>query len=167
MVLQRMKAPSRLQNAPLAIEDKCVKRPVILVVDDHAATCKVLSYMLDLQGYQPECVANGQEALAWMEHACQTNQCPALILLDLLMPVMDGPTFLACLRTRWSGPSPLPPIILFTVDHTDHSYLGCTDILLKPFHIRNLLEKLGQVLGAENGSRYLSRRSPIPEEASV
>lgn len=126
--------------------EQSAERSLILIVEDHPATRKVLACMLEMQGYQAECTANGLEALEWMEKACRLKRYPALILLDLLMPRMDGELFLACLRTRWQTPVSLPPIILFTVDHTNHEELACADVLLKPFHIKHLLDKIDRLL---------------------
>src|SRR5690348_14552487 len=72
--------------------------PLVLVVEDHAATQNVLSSVLDLQGYQVVCTANGQEALEWVENALLMDRQPAIILLDLFMPVMNGADFLAVMR---------------------------------------------------------------------
>lgn len=128
---------------------KKTERPVVLVIDDQAAILEMLSCVLTLYGYRPVCVANGQEALAWIKYALQTGQYPAAILLDLLMPVMNGTGFLATLRTRWNAPVSIPPIILLTVDTNDYGYLGCDDVLLKPFHIRDLYEKLKLVVSLD------------------
>lgn len=138
-----------------AREDESADGPLILVIEDHSATRKVLSCLLHLQGYQPVCTANGQEALEWMENAFQTKQYPAVILLDLLMPVMDGATFLMCLRAQWYTPLPLPPVILLTADYSNHDSLACTDVLLKPFHIGDLLARLERALGRQRSSNYL------------
>lgn len=123
--------------------------PLILVVEDHAATQNVLASVLDLHGYQVVCAANGQEALEWLEQALQTEQRPALVLLDLFMPVMNGADFLAEMRTRWPQGEPIAPVILFTVDQGNHDDLACTVVLPKPFHIRDLLAKLKLALAAE------------------
>ena len=148
----KLQIPARpfAQASRPAQEDERAKRPLVLVVEDHAATQNVLSCVLDLQGYQPACVANGQEALEWLERAFQTKQHPAVILLDLFMPVMNGAHFLACMRARWQASLlPMPPVILFTVDQGNHDNLACTEVLPKPFHIRDLLEKLRLVLGQD------------------
>ena len=62
---------------------------LILVVDDHAATREPLAKLLRYEGYDTACAANGAEALAAMR-----ERKPDLVLLDLLMPKMDGMTFL-------------------------------------------------------------------------
>lgn len=121
------------------------KRPLVLVIEDHPATLKVIAYMLLFQGYQPVCVTNGLEGLEWIERALRTQQYPTAILLDLFMPVMDGTRFLACLRHRWQAPVPLPPTILLTVDQGNHDSLACTDVLLKPFHVKELMASLKRV----------------------
>lgn len=120
-------------------------RPLVLVIEDHPATQKVISYMLLFQGYQPVCATNGQEALEWIEGALHTGQYPAAILLDLFMPIMDGTRFLSCLRSQWQAPVPLPPTILLTVDQGNHDSLACTDVLLKPFHVKELMASLKRV----------------------
>lgn len=135
--------------APLATEvetqDEQEKRPLVLVIEDHPATQKVISYMLLFQGYQPVCVTNGQEALEWLEDAARTEQYPTAILLDLFMPIMDGSRFLACLRSQWQARVPVPPTILLTVDQGNHDALACTDVLLKPFHVKELMASLKRV----------------------
>lgn len=130
--------------------------PLVLVVEDYVATQHVISYMLSLQGYQPVCVANGQEALEWIADALARQEYPSAILLDLLMPVMNGIQFLNLLRDRWTAPVPLPPTILLTVDQGNYDYLHCTDVLQKPFHIKDLLEKLARLSSTE-------LNTPVPE----
>lgn len=144
--LQSREQAARSSPAPTAThckpEHERASCPLVLVVEDHAATQNVLSSVLDMQGYQVVCTANGQEALEWIDEAFQTGQRPAIILLDLFMPVMNGADFLAGLRARWPSAESLPPVILFTVDQGNHDDLACTEVLLKPFHIRDLLAKL-------------------------
>lgn len=62
-------------------------RPCILVVDDEAPIRDVVVEILEDEGYEATSVANGAEALRYLEH---TSDLPALILLDLNMPVMSG-----------------------------------------------------------------------------
>jgi DNA-binding response OmpR family regulator len=112
----------------------------------------VLSSVLDLQGYQVVCTSNGQEALDWLEETWQTDLRPAIILLDLFMPVMNGADFLVGMRERWPEAETVPPVILFTVDEGNHDDLACAEVLPKPFHIRDLLAKFRLVLGNEQKS---------------
>ena len=144
---QHLPAPHDVMNT--GVEGS--ERPLVLVVDNTAAIRDMLSYLLRLQGYQPVCKANGQEALEWMENALRIGQPPAVILLDLLMPVMNGSTFLERLRADWSAPFPIPPILLLTVQVGNHEHLGCDDVLFKPFHIKDLWERLDRLV-----NRYYS-----------
>jgi CheY-like chemotaxis protein len=126
--------------------NKREEHPVVLVVDDHPTIREMLSWMLSLQGYRPVCAANGQEALEWIKNSRGSEQYPAAILLDLLMPVMNGATFLTCLHAQWDAPLPIPPVILLTVDKSNHDNLACRSVLLKPFHIGDLYESLKQAI---------------------
>jgi len=65
--------------------------PSILVIDDDSAIRAMLSEVLGDEGYDVVSVANGQEALHELR---QRNDLPQLILLDLMMPIMNGWTFL-------------------------------------------------------------------------
>jgi CheY-like chemotaxis protein len=65
---------------------------VILLVDDNRELCETLAEFLSLQGHAVQRAANGSEAL---QLVADTQTRPALILLDLMMPVLDGWGFLA------------------------------------------------------------------------
>jgi CheY-like chemotaxis protein len=71
---------------------------LILVVDDHADTLKPLVRLLQLEGYQATGATNAFEALAATQ-----NSTPDLILLDVMIPPMDGLTFLLRLREDPKG----------------------------------------------------------------
>jgi CheY-like chemotaxis protein len=60
--------------------------PTILIVDDDPAIRKMLVEVLSLEGYPTETATNGQEALAMLT----TSGASRIVLLDLLMPVLDG-----------------------------------------------------------------------------
>lgn len=146
----RVKVMQSIQTSPcFEEEEKRAERPVVLVIDDQPAILDMLSWMLSFYGYQAVCTTNGQEALEWMKSALHTGQYPVVILLDLFMPVMNGTRFLASLRDHWNAPVPIPPIILLTVDRSNHDHLACSDVLLKPFHINDLRESLKQIIGKE------------------
>ncbi len=68
----------------------------VLIVEDDAATRQLSERTIERMGLRAALAADGQAALDWLE----TNAPPALILLDLLMPVMDGFAFLRHLRAR-------------------------------------------------------------------
>jgi two-component system phosphate regulon response regulator OmpR len=66
---------------------------LILVIDDHPVAREPLAKLLRYEGFQTACAANGVEALAVMQHSR-----PALILLDVMMPKMNGLDFLQAIR---------------------------------------------------------------------
>ena len=66
-------------------------QPDVLVVDDEAESREGLSVLLGIRGYRVASAANGMEALSLLQHGMR----PALILLDLMMPVMNGWEFMS------------------------------------------------------------------------
>ena len=81
--------------------------PRILVVDDNPANVEILQMRLEAQGYEIKTATDGEEALtAVREHK------PDLILLDVMMPKLDG--IEVCRRLRADPALPFVPIILVT-----------------------------------------------------
>jgi len=87
--------------------------PVILVIDDTQLARETVAKLLEYEGFQTVRAANGKEGYATLY-----NQTPDLVLLDLMMPEMDGITFLRMLRhsPRWEN---LPVIVLTGVNDDD------------------------------------------------
>ena len=81
--------------------------PRILVVDDNASNIKVLQVRLAAEGYDVVTAADGEEALA-----AAREQLPDLLLLDIMMPRLDG--IEVCKRLRADPTFPYTPIILVT-----------------------------------------------------
>jgi CheY-like chemotaxis protein len=79
----------------------------VLIVEDDPDMQLMTERTVERLGLSPIPAANGQEALDWLEH----NEAPAAILLDLLMPVMDGFEFLRELRARAEWRS-IPVLVL-------------------------------------------------------
>jgi CheY-like chemotaxis protein len=79
----------------------------VLVVEDHEDTCRVLTKLLTAAGHEAVCALNGRAALAAL-----VDGLPDVIVLDLMMPEMDGVEFLRNLReyVRWA----FIPVILVT-----------------------------------------------------
>lgn len=102
--------------------------PLILVVEDHDDLRHVMSEMMQAEGYRVATAANGEEALsAIREHR------PALVLLDIHMPGMDGFEVLESLR-GWSGWK--PRVMMMTALHEDRHRLravglGACDFFVK------------------------------------
>jgi two-component system, chemotaxis family, chemotaxis protein CheY len=118
------------------------RHPIVLVVDDNPAIRDMVSWALELDGYEAAEAAEGHEALAWMDNASREGRYPDVILLDLAMPGMDGLVFLAKLHTAWEANHPLPAVVLITarINAPDISTLGVAHVIIKPFHVRQLLD---------------------------
>ncbi len=116
--------------------------PIVLVVDDNPAIRDMVSWALELDGYEPAEASEGNEALAWMDNAAREGRYPDVILLDLAMPVMDGSAFLERLRVQWGAAHPFPSIVVITAGVTgpDAATLGVDHVIVKPFHVRYLLD---------------------------
>ncbi len=78
----------------------------ILVVDDTPASCEPVANHLEKAGHTVTCVPNGRDALASV-----LAELPDVVLLDMLMPEMDGPTFLEVIRSYLRLQS-LPVVVL-------------------------------------------------------
>lgn len=118
------------------------RAPIVLIVDDNPAIRNVIAWSLKLGGYEPIEATNGDEAVAWMEQAACEQRYPAVILLDLAMPSMNGETFLQWLQNTWPARYPIPSIIIVTAGYADERVLSAhvKQIVTKPFHMRDLLE---------------------------
>ena len=114
----------------------------ILVVDDHPVTREPLAKLLRYEGFSATCAANGVDALAELERMPP----PDLILLDVLMPRMNGVDFLQAVRAdpRWRD---IPVIALTGVMDPNQiqrlSELGVVDIMTKAkFTVDELFERV-------------------------
>ena len=104
----------------------------VLVVDDDPDILDALSEILEVEGYDVQRARNGREALQRLEQGL-----PDLVLLDLMMPVMDGWEF-----ARSLTPEARPPIIVLSADRNVSSKareLGALGWLAKPFELSELL----------------------------
>jgi CheY-like chemotaxis protein len=113
----------------------------ILVVDDEAEVRWLLSELLTDEGYTVAQAANGREALAYLQTA---TPLPCVILLDMMMPVMNGWDFL---QVRQQDPVLAPiPIVVVSAARTSISVsaLGVQAALDKPFDMDRLLASVQQ-----------------------
>ncbi|HYV46124.1 MAG TPA: response regulator [Myxococcaceae bacterium] len=110
-------------------------RPLILVVDDDPDILDALSEILETEGYEVDRARHGQEALSRID-----QRRPDLILLDLMMPVMDGWEFAHALRRREDGAH--IPVVVLSADRQASAkarVVGARDFLAKPFELNELL----------------------------
>jgi CheY-like chemotaxis protein len=107
----------------------------VLIVEDDGDLREMMAQLLSLEGYRTQTVANGLEALRFLER----NDRPDVILLDLMMPVMDGWEFR---RRQVQDPriAGVPVVVLSAVDPSRTSELGGASFLKKPLDFDRLLE---------------------------
>lgn len=113
----------------------------ILVVDDEAPLVKLLRSCLRTEGYDVIAALNGADALDMME-----REVPDLIILDLMMPVMDGVEFLRRMR-EWSQ----TPVLVLSGRQNQQNKVECLDMgaddyLAKPFGVDELLARIRAIL---------------------
>ncbi|HET7769227.1 MAG TPA: response regulator [Chloroflexota bacterium] len=112
--------------------------PVVLVVDDDDQICEVVREALEPEGYAVWQAAHGEAALDLLdERASADGSAPAVILLDLHMPVMDGWRFAHEYRQR---PVPLAALIAFTASKIQGPVAGTAATIRKPFAVDELLD---------------------------
>ena len=118
-----------------------MKKTRILVVDDDLVNVKLLRANLEVRGYEVLAAMDGTEALETVE-----REQPDLIILDIMMPKMDG--IEVCRRLReWSQ----VPIIMLSgrgdiADKVECLNLGADDYLAKPFGVEELIARVRAVL---------------------
>jgi DNA-binding response OmpR family regulator len=132
----------------------------ILVADDDPDILQVVRVNLELEGYEVETAMDGQEAL---DKAVAAP--PALILLDIMMPRMDGLTALH--RMRAHAATGNTSIILLTArglpeDRVRGLELGADDYITKPFDVSELAARVKAVLRRTQAARDLSPLTGLP-----
>jgi two-component system, chemotaxis family, chemotaxis protein CheY len=115
----------------------------VLIVDDDADSRDALASLLKTEGYQTAQVENGRRAL---EHLRASLPQPALILLDLEMPVMDGREFLS--RLPQVKPS-VKPIVIVITGQDPRAVPGAVAVFRKPVQIDQLLSLIQRLLNAD------------------
>ena len=114
----------------------------MLVVEDDEQMRVLLTALLEQAGHRVRTAANGRAALAELD-----RQAPDLILLDAVMPVMDGPALVRQLKNR-EDTSHIP--ILIVSGHSEYALaatitLGAEGFLAKPFEADRLLELIEEL----------------------
>ena len=122
----------------------------VLIVEDEEDIRELVSYHLLKEGYQVAGVASGEEALAVIE-----KQVPDLILLDVMLPGIDG--FAVCQRLRASPKTAEVAVMMLTAKSEEADIVrglnhGAADYVTKPFSPRVLMARVRAAL----------RRQPAP-----
>jgi len=120
--------------------------PLVLVVDDDPDILDAICDVLHSENYRVARARHGVEALERV-----TDERPSIILLDLMMPVMDGVTFAQALHAR-DGDDRIP-IIVISADGNPQkaaAAVGARGFLAKPFDIESLLSQVAAVSGLKH-----------------
>lgn len=134
--------------------------PTVLVVDDDATQRRVLTSLLSSAGFDVLEAANGPQALELF-----ASSPPAIVLVDLQMPEMDGWETACRIRAMPGGET--KPILAVTATAIEKENIGLrtsgiVDVLLKPFRSDDLIELLGRHLGLELEIRQASGGPSLP-----
>jgi len=116
----------------------------ILVIDDEVDIVDTVSFMLRSRGYDVITASDGGEGLtkAMVEH-------PNLILLDIIMPVMDG--FEVCFKLKRDKDARKIPVIMITARGDNEAVVkarsaGADDYIVKPFSLPTLISKINKLI---------------------
>lgn len=117
-------------------------KQTILVVEDEDDIQELITYNLEKEGYRVRTVSTGEQALAEVQ-----SREPDLILLDLMLPGMDGME--VCQRLKEN--SSKTPIIMLTArgsesDKVEGLETGADDYITKPFSLKELLARINAIL---------------------
>jgi CheY-like chemotaxis protein len=107
---------------------------LILLVEDTPAIRDVVQALLEGEGFAVVAISDGQRAVSWAEH-----HQPALVVLDLDLPVLDGVAVASILRARFGA---LFPILIFSADERAYAktrHLGPCGLIRKPFDADGLV----------------------------
>ena len=127
--------PNTSDRSPALQKNYCP----VLIVEDDADLREMMSQLIALEGYRAHTVANGREALEYLRR----EHRPELILLDLMMPVMDGWEFR---REQRKDPAiaDVPVVVLSALDPSRGADIGAIEFLKKPLDFDRLLALVRQ-----------------------
>lgn len=116
----------------------------ILVAEDDAVTRRLITFKLQREGYAVEAVANGEELLQQAQAAP-----PALVILDIMMPIQDG--FSTLQRLKHDPKTAGAPIIMLSGKSDEEDVVRClnagaSDYMVKPFSPDELLVRVRKLL---------------------
>ncbi len=123
------------------MEDKSIRSKKVLIIDDDPGTLGLLTYLFCLNGYNATNANNGAEALTLAELIK-----PDLIILDVMMPGMDGWEVMQRLKDTFS----IPVIFISAMDtgkaRNRSLELGGKEFIGKPFNLKELIQKSDALL---------------------
>ena len=112
--------------------------PSILLIEDDDNIREILALTLESEGYKVQSTSNGAEALDYLK----THAHPGLILLDWIMPLMNGAEFVK-IQDSDSRLRKIPTLIISaTTPELHQRFPAVQDCFLKPFSVSSLLERI-------------------------
>jgi len=137
----------------------------ILIVDDEPHIRRILTFLLEQQGYQALTARDGAEALEMAR-----SEMPDLVLLDLMMPRMDG--FEVCDRLRADFATAQIPVIMVTAkgevtDKVRGLQGGANDYLTKPYDNKELIARVQNVLTWSQTQRQANPLTGLPGNQAI
>jgi len=117
----------------------------VLVVDDDAAVLQTIVDALESEGYAVVTARNGALALERLR-----ARRPDVVVLDLMMPVMDGWAFLPLCRVEPAG-ADVPVVVLSALERTPSSIAQADAFIAKPFELGDLLATVERLAARGNG----------------
>jgi two-component system OmpR family response regulator len=131
-----------MEPMPISVTQAPERQPKVLVVDDEASIRALLSATLRLTGFEVRVASGGNEALA-----AAAEYAPDLVVLDVMMPDLDG--FEVAQRLRTSG-RPVPVLFLTARDSVEDRISGLTvgadDYVAKPFSLEEVVLRIRAIL---------------------
>ncbi len=131
-------------------------RPSVLLVEDDAEVRSSIAEILELEGFAVDTAIHGQQALDKL----RSGASPNVMLLDLMMPVMNGLELLEHLRTE-AELRPPPVIVLSANRGYEAEDLGVAAVVRKPFDVDALVGNIATVL------RKAGQAPPEPSRAGI
>ena len=123
--------------------DKRSRMSRVLIIEDNDDNRDILRHQLEYLGYEVVEAANGLEGIEQAE-----NQGPDLVIVDIMMPELDGREVTRRLRAD-SKTKEIPVLAATVLFHTEDIYsclaAGCNDVLSKPFTLQQLKDKLDKL----------------------
>ena len=140
--------------------EEAMERALVLIAEDEEPLAETVAFIVREAGYTPVIALHGRQALelARARH-------PALLIVDLMLPYLDGAAVIAALRADAKGDGAFAPaIILMTGANPARARAAGADVVLrKPFHLADLEQLLRRFLApAPAASQVLTVGGPDP-----
>ncbi len=132
----------------------------ILVVEDEEKLARLLYDYLLQSGFTPFCLADGLQAVPWVR-----EQCPDLILLDLMLPGRDGLEICKEIRTFSDVPIIMVTARVEEIDRLLGLELGADDYVCKPFSPREVIARIKAVLRRSGSGTTIQAKGLVLDES--